>query len=64
QTQAAGWVRGAQVVRSYPVGDNYVTELRLDLNNVKKLPAVASAPKAVVEKKEQVILVPARSATF
>ncbi|MGL5007986.1 MAG: LPP20 family lipoprotein [Plesiomonas sp.] len=64
QTQAAGWVRGAQVVRSYPVGDNYVTELRLDLSNVKKLPAVTRVPQAAVEKKEQVILVPGRSATF
>ncbi|MGL5758574.1 LPP20 family lipoprotein [Plesiomonas sp.] len=64
KTQAAGWVRGAQVVRSYPVGDNYITELRLDLNSVKKLPAVATTTPVIAEKKEQVILVPGRSVTF
>lgn len=32
-----GIIRGAEVVRSYPVGDSYVTELRLDMNKMEKL---------------------------
>ncbi|MBO1519974.1 LPP20 family lipoprotein [Oceanisphaera pacifica] len=32
-----GVVRGAQVVNSYPDGDMYITELKLDLNRYEKL---------------------------
>ena len=32
-----GVIRGAEVVRSYPVGDSYVTELRLDIDKMNKL---------------------------
>jgi hypothetical protein len=32
-----GVVRGAEVVRTYTVGDSYVTELRLDINKMDML---------------------------
>ena len=32
-----GVIRGAEVVRSYKVGDSYVTELRLDIRKMNKL---------------------------
>ena len=32
-----GLIRGAEVIRSYPVGDNYITELRLDMDKVHAL---------------------------
>lgn len=32
-----GVIRGAEVVRSYKVGDNYVTELRLDIRKMDRL---------------------------
>ncbi|MCW8334907.1 flagellar assembly lipoprotein FlgP [Vibrio sp. SCSIO 43135] len=32
-----GVIRGAEVVRSYKVGDSYVTELRLDIQKMEKL---------------------------
>ncbi|MDA0146946.1 flagellar assembly lipoprotein FlgP [Vibrio sp. LaRot3] len=32
-----GVIRGAEVVRSYKAGDNYVTELRLDIKKMNKL---------------------------
>ncbi|BDY03999.1 MULTISPECIES: LPP20 family lipoprotein [unclassified Ferrimonas] len=37
QTQVDGLVRGAEVVRIYPVGDNYVAELKLDYKKVWQL---------------------------
>jgi len=32
-----GIIRGAEVIRSYKVGDSYVTELRLNIEKMKKL---------------------------
>ncbi len=32
-----GVIRGAEVVRSYPVGDSYVTELELDIDKMERL---------------------------
>ncbi|MDN2480547.1 flagellar assembly lipoprotein FlgP [Vibrio agarivorans] len=32
-----GVIRGAEVVRSYKVGDSYVTELRLDVDKMERL---------------------------
>ncbi|NOH85632.1 flagellar biosynthesis protein FlgP [Vibrio sp. 03-59-1] len=32
-----GVIRGAEVLRSYPVGDSYVTELKLDIRKMDKL---------------------------
>ncbi len=39
QTSGAvdGVIRGAEVVRSYPVGDSYVTELELDVRKMDRL---------------------------
>ncbi len=32
-----GIIRGAEVVRSYPVGDTYVTEMKLNLNKMARM---------------------------
>ncbi|GLR74907.1 LPP20 family lipoprotein [Aliivibrio sifiae] len=32
-----GIIRGAEVVRTYPVGDSYVTELKLDLKKMERM---------------------------
>lgn len=32
-----GVIRGAEVIRSYPVGDSYVTELELDITKMDRL---------------------------
>lgn len=32
-----GVIRGAEVLRSYPVGDSYVTELQLDLRKMERM---------------------------
>ena len=32
-----GIIRGAEVVRTYPVGDSYVTELKLDLRKMERM---------------------------
>ncbi|MDO6705222.1 MULTISPECIES: LPP20 family lipoprotein [unclassified Photobacterium] len=32
-----GVIRGAEVIRSYPVGDSYVTEMQLDLNKMERM---------------------------
>lgn len=64
RSQAAGVIRGAEVVRSYPVGDNYVTELRLDMSQVKQLPPLSAPAKPAAPAPQPVILVPARGATY
>jgi len=37
QSQVQGIIKGAQVIKSYPVGDSYATELRLDMKRVHDL---------------------------
>ena len=37
QSQVQGVIKGAQVIKSYPVGDSYATELRLDMKRVHDL---------------------------
>ena len=37
QSQVQGIIKGAQVVKSYPVGDSYATELQLDMKRVQDL---------------------------
>ncbi len=45
-----GVIRGAKVVKSYPVGDDtYATELSLDLNDVYQI-VQATNPKRVIKK--------------
>ncbi|PSW19569.1 flagellar biosynthesis protein FlgP [Photobacterium sanctipauli] len=34
---ADGIIRGAEVIRSYPVGDSFVTEMQLDLNKMERM---------------------------
>lgn len=35
-----GSIRGAEVIRSYPVGDSYVTEMQLDLRKMERLNSI------------------------
>lgn len=47
RTQVSGLIRGAEVVRSYPVGDYYATELRIDFKRVHNLYISTSRPQRV-----------------
>lgn len=47
RTQVSGVVRGAEVVRSYPVGDYYATELQLDFEHVQNLFIATTRPTKV-----------------
>jgi hypothetical protein len=49
-----GVIRGAEVVRSYPVGDSYVTELQLDIKKMDKLRDYGEV-QAVPEKRQQTL---------
>lgn len=43
-TQLSGIIRGAKVVKSYVVGENYVTELSLDLKLMQTLDRASAQP--------------------
>ncbi|WP_194437055.1 flagellar assembly lipoprotein FlgP [Vibrio fluminensis] len=49
-----GVIRGAEVVRSYKVGDTYVTELRLDIEKMNKLRDYGEVQQ-VPEKRQQTL---------
>lgn len=49
-----GVIRGAEVVRSYPVGDSYVTELQLDIRKMEQLRNYGEV-QAVPEKRQQTL---------
>lgn len=49
KVSVSGMIRGARVVRSYPAGDNYVTELELDFANVWQLYQQQNRPQRVKE---------------
>jgi hypothetical protein len=49
-----GIIRGAEVVRSYKVGDSYVTELRLDVNKMNRLRDFGEVQQ-VPDKRQQTI---------
>lgn len=49
-----GVIRGAEVVRSYKVGDSYVTELRLDIEKMNKLRNYGEVQQ-VPEKRQQTL---------
>ncbi|WP_394252517.1 flagellar assembly lipoprotein FlgP [Vibrio profundi] len=49
-----GVIRGAEVVRSYPVGDSYVTELQLDIKKMEKLRDYGEVQQ-VPEKRQQTL---------
>ena len=49
-----GVIRGAEVVRSYKVGDSYVTELRLDINKMNMLRDYGEVQQ-VPEKRQQTL---------
>lgn len=49
-----GVIRGAEVVRSYKVGDNYVTELRLDIRKMDRLRDYGEVQQ-VPEKRQQTL---------
>lgn len=47
RTQVSGLIRGAQVVRSYPVGDYYATELKMDFERLHHLFISTARPQRV-----------------
>ncbi|MBO2640676.1 LPP20 family lipoprotein [Shewanella algae] len=49
QASVSGVIRGAKVVRSYPAGDHYVTELELDFARVWDLYQQQNRPQQVKE---------------
>ncbi|MBF8999426.1 MULTISPECIES: LPP20 family lipoprotein [Vibrio] len=49
-----GVIRGAEVVRSYKVGDSYVTELRLDIRKMEKLQNLGEVQQ-VPEQRQQTL---------
>ena len=49
-----GVIRGAEVVRSYKVGDSYVTELRLDIQKMNRLRDYGEV-QTVPEKRQQTL---------
>ncbi|MCG3722703.1 flagellar biosynthesis protein FlgP [Vibrio cincinnatiensis] len=49
-----GVIRGAEVVRSYKVGDSYVTELRLDIRKMDRLRSYGEVQQ-VPEKRQQTL---------
>ncbi|MGF1696962.1 flagellar assembly lipoprotein FlgP [Vibrio kyushuensis] len=49
-----GVIRGAEVVRSYKVGDSYVTELRLDIEKMDQLRSYGDVQQ-VPEKRQQTL---------
>ncbi|MDN3609349.1 flagellar assembly lipoprotein FlgP [Vibrio ostreicida] len=49
-----GVIRGAEVVRSYKVGDSYVTELRLDIKKMNKMRDYGEVQQ-VPEKRQQTL---------
>ncbi|MDT3335038.1 LPP20 family lipoprotein [Shewanella sp. SP1S1-7] len=49
KASVSGVIRGARVVKSYPAGDHYVTELELDFSRVWALYQQQSRPQRVKE---------------
>jgi hypothetical protein len=47
QVAVNGVVRGARVVRSYPLGDMYATELELDMANVQRVHQTLNPPRRI-----------------
>lgn len=47
RSQVSGVIRGAEVVRSYPVGEYYATELSLDFEQVQNLYIATTRPTKV-----------------
>lgn len=49
RTSVQGIIRGAKVVKSYPVGDTYTTELSLDFRDVYDIYSASSNRKEIKE---------------
>lgn len=49
-----GVIRGAEVLRSYPVGDSYVTELQLDIQKMDRLKSYGEV-QTIPEKRQQTL---------
>jgi len=47
KTSIQGVIRGAKVIKSYPVGDTYTTELRLDFKDVYDIYMASSQRKEI-----------------
>ncbi|MCL1044797.1 LPP20 family lipoprotein [Shewanella electrodiphila] len=48
-TQVSGMIKGAKVIKSYPAGDMYVTELELDFSQVWNLYQQDNRPRKIKE---------------
>ena len=49
KTKVQGIIRGARVTKSYPVGDTYTTELKLDFKDVYDIYSVMNIEKEIKE---------------
>jgi hypothetical protein len=47
RSEVSGLIRGAEVVRSYPVGEYYATELKLDFEQVQRLYVSTARPTRI-----------------
>ncbi|MBD1390480.1 LPP20 family lipoprotein [Neiella sp. HB171785] len=47
KSKVDGLIRGARVVRSYPVGDNYATEMELDMERVYQITRSVNKPRRI-----------------
>ena len=49
KASVTGLIRGARVVKSYPAGEHYVTELELDFSKVWQIYQQQSRPQRIKE---------------
>lgn len=49
KTKVQGIIRGARVVKSYPIGDTYTTELKLNFKDVYEIYEVMNVEKEIKE---------------
>ncbi|MBW8190515.1 LPP20 family lipoprotein [Neiella marina] len=47
RTKVDGLIRGARVIRSYPVGDNYATEMELDMERIYLITSSVNKPRVI-----------------
>lgn len=47
RSKVNGVIRGARIIKSYPVGDNYATEVELDMKLVYELYQIDSRPRVI-----------------
>lgn len=47
RSKVDGLIRGARIVRSYPVGDNYATEMELDMERIYLITSSVNKPRVI-----------------